>query len=66
MMMTMMIIIMKKMRMMMILRVMVMMSAVGGGAISPSRIKKIISLKPNVGSTSDQAVNSSFYFVVRF
>ena len=32
----------------------------GGGQICPLRIKKAISLEPNVGLTSNQAVNSSF------
>ena len=34
--------------------------SVGGGAIGPSRIQKAISVEPNVGLTSNQAVNLSF------
>ena len=37
----------------------------GGGHISPPVFQKIISLEPNVGLTSDQAVNSSFSVVQR-
>ena len=38
----------------------------GGGQICPLRIKKAISLEPNVGLTSNQAVNSSFSVVWRY
>ena len=31
----------------------------GGGHISPPVFQKIIALEPNIGLTSDQAVNSS-------
>ena len=37
----------------------------GGGHISPPVFQKIIALEPNVGLTSDQAVNSSFSVVLR-
>ena len=39
--------------------------SVGGGTIDPSRIKKAISLVPNVGLNANQAVNLSFYVVYR-
>ena len=37
----------------------------GGGHISPPVFQKIIALEPNVGLTSDQAVNSSLSNVLR-
>ena len=37
----------------------------GGGHISPPVFQKIIALEPNVGLTSDQAVNSSLSVVLR-
>ena len=37
----------------------------GGGNISPPVFQKIIALEPNVGLTSDQAVNSSLSNVLR-
>ena len=37
----------------------------GGGNISPPIFQIIIALEPNVGSTSDQAVNSSLSVVPR-
>ena len=36
-----------------------------GGHISQPVFQKIIALEPNVGFTSDQAVNSSFCVVLR-
>ena len=38
----------------------------GGGHISPPVFQKIIAPEPNVGLTSHQAVNSSFYIVPSF
>ena len=37
----------------------------GGGGYKPTSVSKIIALEPNVGLTSDQAVNSSFSVVLR-
>ena len=37
----------------------------GGGPNGPQQIKNVISLEPNVRLTSNQAVNLSFYIVLR-